>query len=150
MTKVHRIKVFKDEKDNFGDIATATFDEGRKISDEKRMEIARQLNTGETVFVNDKKSRNISIVHPQVEVDFAGVAALAAAWLFSELEGKNIDLMTSRGGEIIVSQDSDMTWVRASLSTMPPWNHVEMRSAKEVEDTKLADTSDWQHVVAWA
>lgn len=97
MMKVYKLKVFTDENGDFGDTATVIFDEGRKIPDEKRMEIARQLNTGETVFVNDTKSRNISVIHPQGEIDFAGVAALGAAWLFIEIEGQNIDRMATLG-----------------------------------------------------
>lgn len=150
MTNAHMLKVFTDADGNFGDRASVIIDEGRKIPDSKRQELAKQLNTGETVFVNDLANANISIVHPQGEIAFAGVAALATAWLIGKLRGTPATLLHGRDGDIKVWQDDDLTWVRADLKTMPPWNYKQFDSPKEVEQLTLEETKTWQHTMAWA
>ena len=59
MTKVHVLRVFTDPFGNYGDIATVVIDEGREISDSKRQQLAKQLDTGETIFINDLASADI-------------------------------------------------------------------------------------------
>jgi predicted PhzF superfamily epimerase YddE/YHI9 len=149
MTDVHVIRVFTGSNSKFGDLATVVIDEGRKISDADRQALARQLNTGETAFVNDMASANISIMHPQGEIDFAGVAALGTAWLLSKLSREPIDGMKGRGGNIIVSQDGGLTWVRASLATMPPWHHKQLENSEAVEHIALEETKAWEHTMVW-
>lgn len=150
MTTVHVLSVFTDPKGDFGDAATIILDEGRHIPDSARQGLARQLNTGETAFVNDVKNASISIMHPQGEIDFAGVAALGTAWFLSKLRGEPIAAMEGRGGSIIVTHDGDLTWVRASLDTMPPWNYKRLETAADVEEIKIEDTSEWEHTMVWA
>lgn len=144
------LRVFTDASGNYGDIATVVIDEGRKISDAKRQQLARQLDTGETAFINDLVSADISIMHPQGEIDFAGVAALGAAKLLSDLNIKPTIVMKGRGGDITVSQDGELTWVRASLATMPPWNHKQLESAEAIERITIEDTKTWEHTMVWA
>lgn len=150
MTDTYMLRVFTDKHGKFGDLASVVIDEGRKIPDSKRQELAKQLNTGETVFVNDLDSANISIVHPQGEIAFAGVAALATAWLLGTLRGEPTTILHGRDGDIQVRQEEGLTWVRADLKTMPPWNYKQLSSPKGVEEIKLADTKTWQHTMAWA
>lgn len=150
MTKVHVLRVFTDADNKFGDIATVVIDEGRELSDKQRLAITKELNTVETVFVNDLASADISIMHTQGETNFAGVAALGTAYLLSKLNSKPLKNMKGRAGDIIVSQDEGLVWVRASLSAMPPWQHKHLDSVKAVEDIKVEDTKDWEHTVVWA
>lgn len=150
MPNTHLLKVFTDKKGYFGDVASIIVDEGRHIPDAQRQMITRKLNTGETIFVNDLDTANISVVHPQGEIGFAGVGVLATAWLLTKLRGKPTNKMQARDGEITAWQDSDITWVRASLATMPPWNYKQMESAEAVEEIRLKDTKSWQHTMAWA
>src|SRR5262245_34025425 len=104
---VTRLKVFVDENGKFGDDATIVIDEQRQLTEGKRIEITRRLQTAETVFINDIKKAEISIMHYDGELDFAGVAALAAAWQISKLKGEPIKEMRGRGGIINVSQLDD-------------------------------------------
>ncbi len=154
MIDVHLLRVFADETGRFGDNATIVLDEDRSISDSSRRDIAERLNdsysTVETAFVNSVDRRDISIVHQQGEIDFAGVVALGAAWFFEELAGEPISSMTSRGGNIDVFSDDGVSWVRAGLDAMPPWNHVQMESALDVEAIDVADTAKWDHRMVWA
>lgn len=150
MTDVHVLYVFTDEQGNFGDIATVIFDEGHGIPDDTRQEIARNLEAVETVFVNDAAAHQVSFVHGQGELDFAGVPALGVAWLLGQREGMPISRLEGRGGEITVTHEGGLTWVRASLSTMPPWNHVQYADADSVDRISLSETADWEHTMVWA
>lgn len=146
----HMLHVFTDSKGNFGDAASVIIDEGRRITDTERQVIARKLNTGETAFINDLASANVSIVHPQGEIDFAGVAALGTAWLLAKLRGKPTENMQGRAGTISAWQDGELTWVRASLATMPPWHHKQLESAEAVERIAVKDMADTEHTMVWA
>ncbi len=149
-TKARLFRVFTGTKGNFGDVASVVIDEGRHIPDIERQDIARKLNTGETSFVNDITNAKVSIVHPQGEIGFAGVAALATAWLLSKLQGKPIEAMYTRDGKVKVWQDGELTWARTSLSILPPWNYKQLESADAVERMKLDDTADMEHTMMWA
>ena len=150
MTKVHILHVGIDSHGRFGDIAPVIIDEGMQISDAERQVLAQQLKASETVFVNDITSASIAIFHTQGEVDFAGIPSLGAAWLLTRLTGKPIKTMKGRGGVIIVSQEGDITWVRANLATMPPWHHKQLKSAEAVEAIKLEETASMEHTMVWA
>lgn len=144
------LRVFTDATGDYGDTASVVIDEGRSISDPERQAIARKLNTGETAFVNDVAGANVSVVHSQGEIGFAGVAVLGTAWLLSKLQSKPIYALYTRDGEVKVWQDTETTWARASLSIMPPWNYRQLDSPDAVESIKLEDTKDWIHTMAWA
>lgn len=150
MKNVSLLRVFVDEDGKFGDAASVVVDEGRHISDAERRAIARELNTGETIFINDLANADISVVHPQGEIGFAGVGVLAAAWLLAKLRGVPTELMHARDGEIKAWEAEGITWARAGLDIMPPWNYKQLDSPNAVETIAVADTKDWLHTMAWA
>lgn len=150
MAAARMLRVFVNAQGSYGDAASVVIDEGRHISDTERQAIARKLNTGETAFVNDVSSANVSIVHPQGEIGFAGVAVLGAAWLLGKLRGAPIEAMHTRDGEVKVWQDGELTWARASLSILPPWNHKQLDSVEAVERIKLEDMAQVEHIIMWA
>lgn len=143
-------RVFTDEEGRFGYVASVVIDEGRHIPDAERQDITRKLNTGETAFINDVAHANVSIIHPQGEIGFAGVVALATAWLLSKLQGKSIQAMYTRDGKVKVWQDGELTWTRTSLSILPPWNYKQLENDKAVEDIKSEDTAELEHTMMWA
>lgn len=144
------LRVFTNSDGKFGDAASVVLDEGRHIADTERQNIARKLDTGETIFINDLATADISVMHPQGEIGFAGVGVLATAWLMAKLRGKPTDKMQSRDGEISAWQKGELTWVRGPLSIMPPWNYKQLKNAETVEQIQLEDTKGWQHTMAWA
>jgi predicted PhzF superfamily epimerase YddE/YHI9 len=144
------LSVFTDERGDFGDSATVIFDEGRRIPPDVREEIAGNLEAVETAFVNNAEAHQVSFVHGQGEIDFAGVPALGVAWLLGQREGKPISQLEGRGGKITVAHEEGLTWVRASLNTMPPWNHVQYPDADSVDRISLAETAEWEHTMVWA
>jgi predicted PhzF superfamily epimerase YddE/YHI9 len=58
--------------------------------------------------------------------------------------------MQGRDGEIETWQENGLTWARARLSIMPPWNFKQLESTEAVERITLEDTKTWQHTMAWA
>lgn len=150
MVDAHFLRVFTNSNGNFGDAASVVIDEGKHIDDAKRQEIARELNTGETIFINDLAAANISVVHSQGEIGFAGVGVVGTAWLLAKLRGKPTERMHSRDSEITAWQKGDITWARGPLAIMPPWNYKQLEDAEAVEQIKLEETKDWQHTMAWA
>src|SRR5687768_11643471 len=150
MSDTHILRVFTDSNGNYGDLASIVIDEGRAIRDTERQVITRKLNTGETLFINDLAKADISVMHPQGEIGFAGVAVLGGAWLLNKLNSSPVNAMYSRDGEIKVWQDGELTWARASLSIMPPWNYKQLESAEAVEHITLEETKALEHTMFWA
>lgn len=150
MTSPHILQVFTDSAGNFGDAASVVADEGQRISDADRQELARQLATGETAFINDMATASISIIHPPGEIDFAGVAAIAAAWLIAKLRGEPVESMRGRGGDIYVRQVGELIWVRADLATMPPWHHQQLENPEAIERLRADDLKTTEHTMFWA
>ncbi len=64
MSDVHMLRVFANASGRYGDAASVIVDEEKAISSADRQTIARKLNTGETAFINDLKTADISIMHP--------------------------------------------------------------------------------------
>ncbi len=150
MADTRMFHVFTDTNGKFGDAASVVIDEGRHIPDAERQAMARKLNTGETIFINDVAAANISIMHPQGEIDFAGVGVLGAAWLLAKLRGKPTDGIQARGGIIKAWQDGELTWVQAELATMPPWNFKQLQNADAVECMAVEETKALEHTMFWA
>lgn len=147
MTDVHILRVFTDQNGKFGDLASMIIDEGRNISDTDRQTMARQLNTGETIFINNLETSDISVVHHQGEIGFAGVGVLGAAWL---LRNRSTGVLHSMSGYIKVWQQDDLMWARAELSSLPAWNYKQVDSPSEVEAIKLEDTHEMEHTMVWS
>lgn len=150
MEDIHFFRVFTDAKGNFGDVASVVLDEGRHISESERLAITRKLGTGETAFVNNIAEANISIMHYQGEVSFAGTVSLCTSLLISILLGKQIKVMHSRDREIITWDEKGLTWVSTNLSTLPPWHLKQLKSAEAVEQIVMKDTLDMEHTMVWA
>jgi predicted PhzF superfamily epimerase YddE/YHI9 len=150
MRDVQYVIVGIDDTANFGDKVPIVIDETRRLNDADRQALAVRLQAPETIFINSVADADISIMHSQGEVDFAGVPALAAAWYLTKVHGKPIEKMRSRGGEIKVSHHKDIVWVQADLGIMPPWIITQASSPQEIESLTLEDTKNWQHTMLWA
>src|SRR4051812_19780921 len=129
MTTVHILRAFTDETGKFGDLAGVILDDGRQLSDARRLAIARQLGFGETVFVNDSELPDVSLFDLQKEIKFAGVPMVCASWLLSKLRGEVISSLHCSVGEVRTWQVGDLVWLRTGLANMPAWNHVQLKNA---------------------
>jgi predicted PhzF superfamily epimerase YddE/YHI9 len=149
-TKAHFLCVFTNQSGKYGDLASVVIDEDRHIPDSKRQTITRKLHTGETTFINDVSNANISIMHYQGEVSFAGTVALATAWLLAKLRREPIEIMHGRDGDIITWQEGGLIWVRTDLSTMPPWHHKQLESSEAIEQITVEEAKAMEHTMVWA
>lgn len=143
-------RVFVDEAGNFGDLASVVIDESRAISDDERQSFTRSLNTGETIFINNIAQADISVMHAHGEIDFAGVGVMAAAFLLRELRGAPIDFLHGRAGDILISQDGDITWAQADIKSMPHWNFKQLTSAGAVEQIDADEMKKMEHTMIWS
>ncbi|MEK7571776.1 MAG: PhzF family phenazine biosynthesis protein [Patescibacteria group bacterium] len=150
MISAQLLRIFTDKADNLGDLASVVIDEGKRISDADRQVVAKKINTGETIFVNDIETAKISVIHPQGEIDFAGVGVLGASWFLTKLRGKPTNALLGRAGEIKTWQEGKIVWVRANASTMPPWHHKQLDSAELIERITLQETAKMDHTMVWA
>jgi predicted PhzF superfamily epimerase YddE/YHI9 len=150
MNAVRLFHVSTDENGNYGDAASVVLDEGKHISDPERQTMTRKLNTGETIFINDVATADITVMHPQGEIDFAGVGVLATAWLLTKIKGKQTTVIHGRDNEITTWQDGEITWVQSDLSTMPPWHHKQLGSAEAVERLTIEEMKTTKHTMTWA
>jgi len=147
--KVQLLRVFTDKAGKFGDYASVVIDEERHISDLQRQEITRKLNTAETIFINDLASTNISVMHTQGEIDFAGVGVLGASWLLTNIRKKQISNIQGRSGGIKTWQENGVTWIRTDISIMPKWNYKKVESVEAVERFSLKETATMDHMMIW-
>lgn len=144
------LRVFVDREGKFGDLASVVIDEGKKIPDNKRQEMAKELATGETIFINNIEQAKMSVVHPQGEIDFAGVGVLGAAWYLTKLKGEPVHTLPGRNSEIVFWQEGEINWIRAKQENMPSWNFRQVVSAREVEEMNVEYTKDIVHTMVWA
>ncbi len=144
------LRVFTDDKGKFGDVASVVVDEQRKFNVGKRIEITRKLKTVETAFIDDVKKAEISIMHYDGEIDFAGVAALAAAYVMAEMKQQHDYVMHGRKGAIQTRRQGELTWVRASLDSLPPWKFQQLESPEKVLQISESLASKLEHTMVWA
>ncbi len=58
--------------------------------------------------------------------------------------------MHGRDGDIAALQAEDITWVRASLSVLPPWHYKQLTTVEAIEAIIPEDTTDMEHTMVWA
>lgn len=148
--KIHTVRVFVNEKGEYGNPVGIILDEKRKVNSDERRKIAKKLGFSETVFINDLISRNISIYNPQQEILFSGYAMLGTAWYINKLQNnQSANYLVCQGEKTMVWQENDLVWIRAKISILPHWNYRQLKTADEVKDLPLANTSSYKHAVVW-
>lgn len=150
MIELYEATVFGDDEGNFGDKHGIIIDEKRAIDPARRLAIAAKLGYAETIFINDIAKSDISFFAQTEEIPFAGTAALAVTGMLRNLTDKNPIKLTSHGNAITVEVDDKTIWVEAALAIMPPWHHIELASATEVENISPGEAKDFEHTMVWA
>ncbi len=144
------LNVFSDEDGNFGNPVGIIIDIENKVSKEDRQKIAMHSGFSEVVFVNDIKSKYISIYSPQREIPFAGHAAVGVAYFLTHEYKIPVTELVGIGGKIITWQEKDFVWVKCNLSILPAWNYEKFDSPKGIEALAPVQMTDKQHTVIWA
>ncbi len=147
--KINVVRVFINEKREYGNPVGIILDEKQKIEAKERQIIAKKLGFSETVFINNIKAGKISIFNPQQECSFAMHATLGTACFINRILNSPINHVESMNERIDVWNEKDKTWIRAKLSVLPSWNFEEYSSVSEVKDISRNDALLKKHTLVW-
>jgi predicted PhzF superfamily epimerase YddE/YHI9 len=128
----HLLRVFCDDRGAQGN-PLGVFLEGNEVESGVRQAVAADLGLSETVFVDDAQSGKIRIFTPTVELGFAGHPTVGTAWLLAR-ERSPVEALRPPAGEVAVRYEDDLAFVTARPEWAPDFDHVELRSAAEVEE----------------
>ncbi|MEA2622238.1 MAG: hypothetical protein QOH61_1148 [Chloroflexota bacterium] len=128
MTELHVLRVFVAPDGSHGN-PLGVFLQGADIPQERRQDVARQLNFSETVFVDDMADgvARIRIYTPGLELAFAGHPTVGTSWLLRETNRPAHRLITP-AGNVANWQAGELAWIRARAD----WVHA--MSMRQYED----------------
>lgn len=144
------LRVFVNEKGQFGNPVGIMVDESRKLTQEDRQKIAIKLGFSESVFIDDLGTRTVSIYNPEREVAFAGHALVGTAYYLGKLLGEPVGHIKCMAGLVNVVLDGDKIWINASLENTPPWMFKEFDGPDEVDDLTFGQRKHSHHTFVWA
>lgn len=147
---INTIRVFVDEKKQFGSPLGIVIDETNELTATARQDIATKLNYSETVFINSVKEGNISVYSPIRECPFSMYAALGVAWYFNTRLNNTVNQLVSRNQTIKVYKEAELVWVESPVAILPNWNFEQYKTPKEVEDFTVEQCANKEHVFMWA
>jgi predicted PhzF superfamily epimerase YddE/YHI9 len=131
MARLHLLRVFCDDAGEFGN-PLAVFLDGAEVDPSLRQPIAADLGLSETVFVDNAERGEMRIFTPAVELGFAGHPTVGTAWLLAR-ERSPVTALRPPAGEVGVRYEGGLTFVTARPEWAPPFDHMELESAAEVE-----------------
>ena len=148
MARLHVLKIFIGEGGAGGN-PLGVFLEGREVPEEDRQRVAADLGFSETVFVADRRRGELRIFTPATELPFAGHPLVGTAWLLAQ-EGSEAPVLRPPAGEVPVRTEGDLTFISGRPEWAPPFEHLELGSAAEVEALESPpDGQDLAGVWAW-
>ena len=139
-------RVFCDAEGRFGNPLGVVRD-GGSVPEDDRQALATHLNYSETVFIDDAERGVFRIFTPTIELPFAGHPTVGTAWVLAQ-EGLVLDILRPPAGEIAVTREGDVTWVRAKPEWCPPWELRQLGSVAEVEAAR-APAGGLHYLWAW-
>jgi predicted PhzF superfamily epimerase YddE/YHI9 len=146
MAKLHILRVFVGE--GGGGNPLGVFLEGGEVPEKDRQHVAADLGFSETVFVEDPGRGELRIFTPKTELPFAGHPLVGTAWLLAQ-EGWEVPVLRPPAGEVSTRFEGELTFVFGRPEWAPPFEHLELGSAAEVE--VLEGPPDGQDLVGvWA
>ncbi|WKX70005.1 PhzF family phenazine biosynthesis protein [Streptomyces sp. XD-27] len=98
----------------------------------RRQALAAELGFSETVFIDDTERGVVDIYTPSVRLPFAGHPLVGTAWLLRDL-GRAPDVLRPPAGEVPVSYDGELTWVRGRAAWARGKRTERYGSAAEVD-----------------
>lgn len=149
-TSMVTLKVFTNEKGEFGNPVGIIFDTEAKLSKEKRQEIATGSGYSEIVFIDNLIKLEVSIYSPQRKIPFAGHALVGTAYYLRNQHKLDLTSIISMGELIKTWTEDNATWVEGLISTAPPWKFNQVDNSKVVESVAKNDRDKMEHTVVWA
>lgn len=148
--KVQILNVFVNEKNEFGNPLGVVIDEQNSINDIERLQICLSTICSEVVFIDDIKDCSISIFSRTGKIPFSGYASLGVAAYLDQLNKAKTKIIHSMGTEIFVKHENSIIWVKAKLTSMPPWNIQKFEDLSTLSKLTLADTKEFEHSITWS
>jgi predicted PhzF superfamily epimerase YddE/YHI9 len=152
MVQVQVLRVFIDEQGRYGNPLGVVLDP-TGLGQDDRQAIATRLGYSETVFVEDPVTARLQIFTPASELPFAGHPLVGVSWLLARENGAPLhELRPVLLAKPVPTFAVDgTTWVRGSVSDAPPWEHVQLDGAAEVEAVDPPPAGGiWQKTQIWA
>ncbi|MFL6074048.1 MAG: PhzF family phenazine biosynthesis protein [Mycobacteriales bacterium] len=142
------VRVFTGPDGEFGNPLGVVLD-GAAVPEADRQPLAAELGYSETVFVDDAATGRVRIFTPSTELPFAGHPSVGTAWLLREV-GSPVEALRPPAGEVRVTYDGDLTWVRARAEWAPEMTIRRYDTPAEVDALAGApDGVDFFYAWAW-
>jgi predicted PhzF superfamily epimerase YddE/YHI9 len=148
--KVNILRAFVDAQGRHGNPTGIVLDLTQKLTTDDRQKIATDLHFTDTVFINSLDPVNVSFFNPQQETKFAGDSLISTAYFIQHVLGKNTNLLVCRGGQIKTWESGELTWIEASLSGTPGWQHQQLATAQAIDNITPEEASRYEHTMVWA
>jgi predicted PhzF superfamily epimerase YddE/YHI9 len=148
MVAVDVVRVFTDTEGRFGNelgiVAAAD------VPEAQRQTLAAELGFSETIFVDETQEgrARAQIYTPAVELPFAGHPTVGLAWWLTD-QKRPVTALEVPAGEVLVSQEGDITKVRAQAVWAPEFTFHDLASPAQVEALDPGSFADGHHY-AWA
>ncbi|MEB3032468.1 PhzF family phenazine biosynthesis protein [[Mycobacterium] nativiensis] len=151
MVAVEVLRVFTDDRGDYGNPLGVVLDGGSVPETAQRQQLAATLGFSETIFIDDAERGRLQIFTPATELPFAGHPTVGAAWVLSRELGRSVSTLETPGTRIATWADGDRVWVRGQLAATPPWWHERLADSAAVDalDGPLDPEQDATQLWAW-
>jgi predicted PhzF superfamily epimerase YddE/YHI9 len=143
---VEVVRVFTDPDGRFGNPLGIV--DGALVPPADRQRVAAELGYSETVYIDDAATGTIRIFTATREMSFAGHPTVGVAWWLHS-QGVDVDTLRVPAGDIAVTRDGDLVFVRADSSWGSPWDWRRLDSPEAVEAADPAAYSAG-HTFIWS
>ncbi|KWW98144.1 hypothetical protein TH66_23120 [Carbonactinospora thermoautotrophica] len=152
MVQVHVLRVFTDAAGRYGNPLGVVLDPAG-LDQEERQAVAAELGFSETVFVDDVAAARLQIFTPTMELPLAGHPLVGTSWLIAQETGRPVQTLRpiKASQEVASFVEDGATWIRAAVADAPPWEHVQLADAAQVEGAAVPGPGErWQMTQVWA
>lgn len=150
MEQMKILKVFTNEKGEFGNPVGIIVDIEKKIDNKNRQQMAIDSGFSEIVFINNLETQDVSIFSPTRQIPFAGHALVGTSYFFNSVLNLPTTEIVSMDKKIKSWQQDNLTFVEADLSILPNWNLEELKTPNEVEQMEIVVSASKEHTLIWS
>jgi hypothetical protein len=142
-TRIHIdvLRVFCGADGQGGSVLVVVRDGRRFPEQPERLEFAKQLGFGHTVFVDDPELGTVDVYSPEQRLPFTVHALVGAAWLL------DLEILEPTTGEVFARHDGEFSWITAHTAWVEPRALRQYASVAEVD--ALGATELGERAYAW-
>src|SRR5882757_9657573 len=118
--------------------------DGRRFPEQsERLEFAKQLGFGHTVFVDDPETGAVDVHSPEQRLPFTVHALVGAAWLL------DVEILEPAAGEVFARHDGEFSWITAHTAWVEPRALRQYACAAEVDALGVSGSAERAYAWAW-